>query len=105
MHAFHGEGAHPLDGVDVLIAGSYGEGFARRMAARGIVVVQTEAADPLEAVRRYVEAARAGPVAEPILERLRRRGRAEPAGAHHRRCGHGHRRGRCRNIGSQEEMP
>ena len=40
-----------LDAVDVVIAGSFGEGFAARMQARGIVVVATELTDPIEAVK------------------------------------------------------
>ena len=58
MHAFHGEGPHPLDAVDVVIAGSFGEGFAARMQARGIVVVATELTDPSEAVKEYLARAR-----------------------------------------------
>lgn len=54
IHEFSGEGPHPLDGVDVLIAASFGEGFARRMAERGIIVVSTEKADPLEAVKAFL---------------------------------------------------
>ena len=54
MHDWHGTGAHPLDAVDVLIAGSYGEGFGQRMAARGIVAVRTDQTDPLEAVKDYL---------------------------------------------------
>ena len=38
MHEFHAKSPHPL-AVDVIIAGSFGEGFATRMAARGIVAV------------------------------------------------------------------
>ena len=34
MHEFHADSPHPLDAVDVIIAGSFGEGFATRMAAR-----------------------------------------------------------------------
>ncbi len=54
FHEFRGEGAHPLDGVDVLIVGSAGPGFARRLAARGITVVQTAETDPQKAVRDYL---------------------------------------------------
>lgn len=56
MHDWQGGGAHPLDAVDVLIAGSFGEGFGQRMAARGIVAVRTDQTDPLEAVKHYLAA-------------------------------------------------
>lgn len=54
MHEFHRERAHPLDAVDVVIAGSFGEGFARRMAKRGIRAVTTDRTDPLDAVRDFL---------------------------------------------------
>jgi predicted Fe-Mo cluster-binding NifX family protein len=54
MHEFHEDGPHPLDTVDVLIAGSFGEGFARRMAKRGVRAVTTDKTDPLEAVRDFL---------------------------------------------------
>ncbi len=52
MAEFSGEGGHPLDAVDVIVAGSMGEGFARRMARRGISAVQTGETDPVEAARQ-----------------------------------------------------
>jgi predicted Fe-Mo cluster-binding NifX family protein len=54
MHEFHAKGLHPLDAVDVIIAGSFGEGFAARLEARGIAVVATELTDPIEAVKEYL---------------------------------------------------
>jgi predicted Fe-Mo cluster-binding NifX family protein len=54
FHEFHGDGPHPLDGVDVLIVGGAGPGFTRRLAARGIEVVQTSETDPAKAVRDYL---------------------------------------------------
>ena len=75
IHEFHAEGPHPLDAVDVVIAGSFGEGFATRLATRGIVAVATAKADPLEAVKEY-------------LARLQAGGEA-PAGTACG-CGHGH---------------
>lgn len=53
FHEFRG-GAHPIDGVDVLIVGSAGDGFVQRLAQRGITVVMTDKTDPLEAVRDYL---------------------------------------------------
>lgn len=49
IHEFRGEGPHPLDEVEAVIAGSAGEGFVRRMAARGIRAVATAETDPAEA--------------------------------------------------------
>lgn len=54
LHEFHGEGPHPLDAVDVLIVGGAGPGFVRRLAARGVKVVQTSETDPARAVRDYL---------------------------------------------------
>jgi predicted Fe-Mo cluster-binding NifX family protein len=54
MHEFHREGAHPLDNVDVVIAGSFGDGFARRMAKRGVRAVTTDRTDPVEAVQDFL---------------------------------------------------
>jgi predicted Fe-Mo cluster-binding NifX family protein len=54
MHEFHQNGPHPLDTVDVVIAGSFGDGFARRMAKRGITAVTTDKTDPVDAVRDFL---------------------------------------------------
>jgi predicted Fe-Mo cluster-binding NifX family protein len=75
MHEFHADSPHPLDAVDVIIAGSFGEGFAARMAKRGIVAVATDLADPVEAVKEYLARLRAG---------------GEAAAGTARGCGHGH---------------
>jgi predicted Fe-Mo cluster-binding NifX family protein len=51
MHEFRDrEGAHPLDGMDVLITGSAGEGFVRKLATRGVRVVVTGETDPQLAI-------------------------------------------------------
>lgn len=55
FHEFHGDGAHPVDGVDAVITGSCGAGFARRLAGRGIRVAVTTAEDPLVAVAAFAE--------------------------------------------------
>lgn len=55
FHEFHGDGPHPVDGVDAIITGSCGSGFARRLAGRGIRVAITEMEDPLAAARAYVD--------------------------------------------------
>jgi predicted Fe-Mo cluster-binding NifX family protein len=54
FHEFHGSGPHPIDGVDVLVTASCGEGFLRRLAGRGIRVVATSESDPLTAVRLVI---------------------------------------------------
>lgn len=41
MHYWKDDGPHPLDGVDVVIAGSAGDGFVRHMQARGAEVLLT----------------------------------------------------------------
>jgi len=54
FHEFHGAGAHPIDGVEVIITASCGPGFARRLAARGIrIALAEEKSDPLAAARAY----------------------------------------------------
>lgn len=50
FHEFHGDGPHPIDGIDLLITGGCGAGFARRLAQRGIAVVVTDIQEPLEAI-------------------------------------------------------
>ena len=77
MHEFHADSPHPLDAVDVIIAGSFGEGFATRMAARGIVAVVTGLTDPVEAVKEY-------------LVRLQSRGTPPAGTVCDRGHGHGH---------------
>ena len=52
FHDFRGDGAHPIDGVDVVITGSCGAGFAHRLAARGIRVLATGETDPVSAARK-----------------------------------------------------
>jgi predicted Fe-Mo cluster-binding NifX family protein len=63
MHDFHGT-EHPIFGLDVLITGSCGEGFRRRLAAQGVEVIATGATDPLQSVVDLV-AGRPLPPAEP----------------------------------------
>jgi hypothetical protein len=62
LHDFNGDGPHPLDQVDVVIAASAGPGFARKMAARGVLTSIAQHADPLTAVRLFLVD---GPVAPP----------------------------------------
>ncbi len=46
LHASHGVAVHPLDSVDVLIAGSMGEGLFNRLASRGVQPMITNEVDP-----------------------------------------------------------
>ncbi|MEN8130338.1 MAG: NifB/NifX family molybdenum-iron cluster-binding protein [Pseudomonadota bacterium] len=46
---------HPLDVVDVLIAGGMGEGLMRRLGRKGIKGVVTQEVEPEKAVLLYVE--------------------------------------------------
>lgn len=56
IHNFQG-GAHPLDGVEVLIAGSAGGCFIERMKARGITTVVARGFSPTDAVAAYLTGA------------------------------------------------
>ena len=49
MHEFKSS-SHPVDAFDVLITESCGDGFIRKMASRGIIVLITSETDPLTAV-------------------------------------------------------
>ena len=63
MHEFR-DADHPLDELDVLITGSCGEGFVRRMAAKGVMVVATSETDPIQAAAAVL-AGNSLPPAEP----------------------------------------
>jgi predicted Fe-Mo cluster-binding NifX family protein len=54
MHDFHGDGPHPIDDVDVLLSQGFGDGFAQRMARRGILTIATDQTDPVAAVHAYL---------------------------------------------------
>lgn len=53
IHNFEG-GKHPLDGIDVVIAGSAGQCFVDKMAARGIVTATARGMAASTAVAAYV---------------------------------------------------
>lgn len=55
LHDYHGDGPHPLDSVEVIIAGSVGAGFVDRMAARGITAVATSMTDPALSAQAFAE--------------------------------------------------
>lgn len=52
MHHFRDVGPHPLDGVAILVAGSAGDGFVRRLHKRGTRVLLTGERDPAVVVER-----------------------------------------------------
>ena len=53
MHGFDEEASHPLDSVNVVITAGAGEGFVRRLAARGVRVVATDETEPSLAVEAF----------------------------------------------------
>jgi predicted Fe-Mo cluster-binding NifX family protein len=58
--AFHDSSAHaphPLDHIDILIAGGMGEGLMARLERRGIKSVVTQEDDPETAVSLYLSSA------------------------------------------------
>jgi predicted Fe-Mo cluster-binding NifX family protein len=54
LHECHGDGPHPLDTVDVLIAGGMGSGLVGRLARRGVRALVTSESDPDRAVAAFV---------------------------------------------------
>ena len=48
LHEYHGDD-HPIFGMDVVIVGSAGQGFIRRLAAHGVRAITTSETDPLGA--------------------------------------------------------
>ncbi len=54
FHHFQDDGEHPLDGLEIVIAGSAGDGFIRHMKKRGAEVVLTGETDPAVALARII---------------------------------------------------
>ncbi len=54
LHVFADDRPHPLDGVDIVVAGSAGDGFIRHMKKRGAEVLLTGEADPAVAITRIL---------------------------------------------------
>lgn len=54
FHHFRDEGPHPLDGVDLVVAGSAGDGFVRHLKKRGTEVVLTGENEPALALARII---------------------------------------------------
>ena len=57
MHEFPRNAAHPIDGLDVLITGSCGDGFQRKLSERGIKVIVTGETDPMTAMKTLLSGA------------------------------------------------
>lgn len=55
IHYFKDDGPHPLDGVEVVIAGSAGDGFIRHMAKRGAEVLLTGEKDAARALTAVLQ--------------------------------------------------
>jgi predicted Fe-Mo cluster-binding NifX family protein len=53
-HYFKDDGPHPLDGVEIILAGSAGDGFVRHMKKRGADVLLTGEADPATAIKHVI---------------------------------------------------
>lgn len=54
MHHFQDDGPHPLDGVEIVIAGSAGDGFFRHMQKRGADVLLTGETEPAAALTKIL---------------------------------------------------
>lgn len=54
IHTFDDSGPHPLDGVDIVVAASAGDGFIRHMKTRGADVLLTGETDPATALTHIV---------------------------------------------------
>ena len=54
LHVFADDRAHPLDGVDLAVVASAGDGFIRHMAKRGAQVLLTGETDPAAALARVL---------------------------------------------------
>jgi len=54
LHHFEDDRPHPLDGVDIVVAASAGDGFIRHMKKRGTEVLLTGEEDPAIAITRIL---------------------------------------------------
>ena len=76
LHVFADDRAHPLDGVDLAVVASAGDGFIRHMRQRGCEVLVTGEPDPAVALTRIVagEAAPASGTASFVFTRSAKTG-------------------------------
>ncbi len=54
LHVFEDNRPHPLDGVDIVVCASAGDGFIRHMKKRGAAVLQTGEPEPAVAITRIL---------------------------------------------------
>ncbi|MBK6356997.1 MAG: hypothetical protein IPF44_09855 [Betaproteobacteria bacterium] len=54
LHVFEDNETHPLDGIDLVVAASAGDGFIRHMKKRGAEVLLTGETDPALAITRIL---------------------------------------------------
>jgi predicted Fe-Mo cluster-binding NifX family protein len=54
FHHFEDKGPHPLDGVEIVVAASAGDGFVRHMQKRGAEVLLTGETDPAAALKSII---------------------------------------------------
>ena len=54
LHVFEDDAPHPLDGVDIVVVASAGDGFIRHMKKRGTEVLVTGESDPAIAITRIL---------------------------------------------------
>lgn len=54
LHVFQDDRPHPLDGVDIAVAASAGDGFIRHLQKRGTQVLLTGETDPTVALTRIL---------------------------------------------------
>jgi len=54
LHVFEDNEPHPLDGVDIVVAASAGDGFIRHMKKRRAEVLLTAESDPALAITRIL---------------------------------------------------
>ncbi len=54
LHVFEDDRPHPLDGVDIVVANSAGDGFIRHMKKRGTEVLLSGELDPAVAITRIL---------------------------------------------------
>lgn len=54
LHVFQDDRPHPLDGVDIVVAASAGDGFIRHLRKRGAQVLLTGETDPAVALTRIL---------------------------------------------------
>jgi len=54
LHVFQDDRPHPLDGIDLVVCASAGDGFVRHMKKRGAEVLTTGEPDPAVAITRIL---------------------------------------------------